>query len=168
MIKHCVFAGIIGTAACAASFTPRVATMAATPAPSPASSQAPMPPPDQRVTYRYKTEVRVDTVGSHRQSGNLGEARGILDEGFGALELTFNGDGSINGTYKPDAGNFVSVTGARTGFKDFWLQIGVNHLTGQFTSTGFVLLCQVPPRDTRVMRLTATFAEPSRATPAPS
>ena len=98
---------------------------------------APTPPPNQRVTYTYKTFLDPVRVGP----GPIGD----LNENFGTLTLTFNPDKIIQGTYKPDFGNFTTVTGGLTGGRNLWLDIGGTHYTGRFTRHGFAASSALTP-----------------------
>ena len=90
---------------------------------------APTPPPNKRVTYTYKTFLDPVRVGP----GPIGD----LNENFGTLTLTFNADKIIQGTYKPDFGNFTTVNGGLTGGRTLWIDIGGTRFTGHFTRHGF-------------------------------
>ena len=102
------------------------------PASAVTTTVAPTPPPSQRVTYTYKTYL---------EPGRLGTAPlGNLNEAFGTMQLTFTADNIITGTYRSDYGNFVNVTGGRTGANTFWLSLGSGNvrLSGHFTTHGIV------------------------------
>ncbi len=93
---------------------------------------APVPPLHHTVTYTYKSFLAPENFGTG--------AFGDLNQDFGSLKLTFNADGIISGTYKPDFGSFVSVTGGRNG-NTFWLEFGsrgVRRFQGHFTIHGLV------------------------------
>ena len=102
------------------------------PASAVSTTVAPTPPQSQRVTYTYKTYL---------EPGRLGTAPlGNLNEAFGTMQLTFTADNIVTGTYRSDYGNFVNVTGGRTGPKTFWLSLGNGNarLNGHFTAQGLV------------------------------
>ncbi len=104
---------------------------------------APIPPEHRTVTFTYKTFLAPARFGTG-PFGNLNEA-------FGDLKLTFNADGIISGTYKPEYGNFKSVSGGRDG-RTFWLTFDPHsRLTfrGHFTQRGIVATAQAfSPRGT--------------------
>lgn len=173
MNRH-VVAEIVFAAALAASLAPGVALPAAASSPTPAPSPAPVPALDEHVTYRYATTISLDTGGPVPRAGRFDgpaaadELPGALHLGPGVLELTFNADGSINGTYRPDVGTLIGITGARTGPNDLWISIGSSHFTGHFTRSGITLMCPVPLRPMRTMQLAGTFVPPNRvASPVP-
>lgn len=97
---------------------------------------APVPPAHQTVTYTYKTFLGPSRFGI----GPFGD----LNQDFGTLKLTFNADGIISGTYKPEYGTFSSVTGGRNG-KNFHLELGSRgqlRLLGHFTVHGIAATAQ--------------------------
>jgi hypothetical protein len=100
---------------------------------TPSDQVAPVPALNVRVTYNYATDIRAETIGPNRMDGEL-------NSGVGILHLTFNTDGSINGTYKPDNGNFELIRGARTGDDDLWITMRGRRFTGHFTSNGLVMI----------------------------
>jgi hypothetical protein len=175
-VKLQVVASVIFVVAGASSLvttaTLAIASPPASPAPqgaSPAPSPAPVPPRDSRVTYTYKTEITIDSIGAHRQGG------GAIDEGFGTLELTFNRDGNVTGIYKSDVAPSIRIAGGRIGANDLWIALGINHFQGHFTAGGFTVTTPVTaPRngiifervsaDTNV-HLIATFLHAVPSTP---
>lgn len=96
------------------------------------SVPAPVPALGQRITFSYKTTVNEDSIGPHRQYG-------ALDAGLGTLKLTFNPDGVIDGTYKPDDGTFRLITGGRMSQDELWISIGGERFYGRFTPNGIAL-----------------------------
>ncbi len=108
-------------------------TFAAPPAaPSATFTPAPTPPPNQRVTYTYKTFLDPATVDYFKIRK--------FNVDFGTLILTFNPEGTIQGTYKPDFSNPVTLAGRLTGGGNLWLQIGNRHFTGRFTPRGIAVV----------------------------
>jgi hypothetical protein len=94
---------------------------------------APTPPPDRQVTYAYKTFLAPDRIG--------GGLLGNLNEDFGTLTLTFYPSKIIQGTYRPEYGNFTPVTGGMLDSGHFWLDFGISgriHFGGHFTKHGIV------------------------------
>lgn len=174
MNRH-VVAQIVFAAALASSLVPGVAASSPTPAPSAAPVPAPVPALDERVTYRYATAISLDRAGPVLRGRTFDGPGAAADEppsalhvGPGVLELTFNGDGSINGTYKPDVGTLISITGARTDPNDLWISIGLSRFTGHFTRSGIAMLCPVPLRPMQTMQLAGTFVPANRvASPTP-
>jgi hypothetical protein len=74
---------------------------------------APTPPPSATVTYTYRTFFAPEPIG--------GAPLGDLNEDFGTLQLTFNSNGVISGTYRPDFGAPIPVTDGRTDPQHLWL-----------------------------------------------
>jgi len=131
----------VGVASCAVTGAVAAAT--------PPDQAAPVPATDQRVTYSYAVEIKAETIGPNRQDGDL-------NSGIGVLKVTFNPDGSITGTYKPDDGNFTFIRGQRTGPQDLWVLIRGHRFTGGFTGTGLALTS--PPSASGVtLHLKGTF-----------
>jgi hypothetical protein len=79
--------------------------------------QAPTPPPNGTVTYTYRTFLAPEPIAG---GGPVGD----LNEDFGTLHLTFNANGIISGTYHPDYGPPIPVTGGRTDPQHLWLELG--------------------------------------------
>ena len=166
-MRRQIVMSIIFAVACVSSPASPELYAVASPTASPAPSLAPVPPRDRSVAYTYETEITVDSVGPHRQGG------GAIDEGFGILDLTFNRDGNITGTYKSDVAPPIRITGGRTGPLDLWIAIGSNHFQGRFTAGGFAVTTPViTPRNgiERVfantnIRLIATFLHADPAAP---
>jgi len=113
---------------------------------------APIPPLSQRVTLSYKTTVNEDSIGPDRQSGPL-------DGGFGTLKLTFNSDGIIDGTYKPDDGNFQLISGGRTSRDELWISIDGERFIGHFTRGGIALMSPTSVSG-RTLYLAGQFEQP--------
>lgn len=114
--------------------------------------EAPTPPPNGTVTYTYRTFLAPEPIAG---GGPVGD----LNEDFGTLQLTFNANGIISGTYHPDYGPPIPVTGGRTDPQHLWLELGTAgriRLTGQFTSRGFVASSPVDPSGA-VWRLFAIY-----------
>jgi len=99
---------------------------------TPSDQVAPVPSLNERVTYNYASDIRQETIGPNRMDGEI-------NSGVGILHLTFNTDGSITGTYKPDNGNFELIRGARTADDDLWLLIHGRRFTGHFARNGLVM-----------------------------
>jgi hypothetical protein len=117
---------------------PLAAPCATTPSPSASvESSAPTPPPNQRVTYTYKTflgPAAVDYWSIDR-----------FNVDFGKMTLTFNPDKTIQGTYEPDNGTAQPVTGTFTGDGKLTLQVGDQRYTGGFTRRGFAVSTSTIP-----------------------
>lgn len=93
---------------------------------------APTPPPTATVTYTYRTFLAPDPIGAMPV--------GDLNEDFGILQLTFNANGIISGTYRPEFGSPIPITGGRESQR-LWLDFGPTgrlRVMGQFTRRGFV------------------------------
>lgn len=116
------------------------------------TAPAPTPPASHKVTYTYKTYLEPGRIGPG--------LRGNLNEDFGTLQLTFNPDKIISGTYRPDYGNFVNVTGGITGPRRLYLSFGSGNLRmdGHFTTHGLVANSQGVAAGGRYWRLHAEFA----------
>jgi hypothetical protein len=115
----------------------------------PPDRPAPVPALTERVTYNYAVEIREETMGPNRMDGDI-------NSGIGILHLTFNPDSSINGTYKPDNGNFELIRGARTGSDDLSILIHGHRFAGHFTSKGLVMTSP-PSIAGATLHLRATF-----------
>jgi hypothetical protein len=113
---------------------------------------APIPLLWLRVTLSYKTMVNEDSIGPDRQVG-------ALDAGFGTLKLTFNPDGIIDGTYKPDDGNFRLISGGRTSRDALWIEIGGERFIGHFTRGGIALTSPTSVSG-RTLYLAGQFEQP--------
>ena len=100
-------------------------------APCATVTPAPTPPPNQRVTYTYKTFLDPATV-------DYWQIR-AFDVDFGTMTLTFDPDKTITGTYAPDSGNATKVTGNVTGTGAVSLQIGGRPFAGRFTPRGIAV-----------------------------
>jgi hypothetical protein len=103
---------------------------------------APTPPPTATVTYTYRTFFAPEPIG--------GTPVGDLNEDFGTLQLTFNANGIISGTYRPDFGSPIPVTGGRESQR-LWLDFdttGRVRVMGEFTRRGFVASSGVNPTGT--------------------
>ncbi|MDB5039746.1 MAG: hypothetical protein JWN27_472 [Candidatus Eremiobacteraeota bacterium] len=116
---------------------PVVAATSPSPPAGDVSPPAPTPPPNQRVTYAYKTflgPAAVDYFGIDN-----------FNVVFGTMTLTFNPEGTIEGRYEPDNDTAQSVTGniARDG--TLTLQIGNQRYTGHFTRRGFAVSTSTVP-----------------------
>jgi hypothetical protein len=90
---------------------------------------APTPPPNQRVTYTYKTFLDPAAVDYWTIRA--------FDVVFGTMTLTFDPDKTITGTYAPDFGSPTKVTGSFAGVGALSLQIGSRRFAGRFTPRGF-------------------------------
>ncbi|MDB5073489.1 MAG: hypothetical protein JWM87_4600 [Candidatus Eremiobacteraeota bacterium] len=115
---------------------------------------APTPPPNQHVTFTYKTFLDPATV-------DYWQIR-AFDVDFGTMTLTFDPDKTITGTYAPDFGNPTKVTGSVTGTGTLSLQIGSRPFAGRFTPRG-IAVAFGPAASSMGRRLWGQFV---RATPA--
>ncbi len=115
------------------------------------SVSAPTPPATASATYTYKTFLDPGRIGPG--------LTGNLNEDFGTLQLTFSPNKIIQGTYRPDYGNFMPVTGGITGAKTFWLSFGAGNVrfSGHFTHHGFVADSQGLSAGGRYWRLHGQF-----------
>jgi hypothetical protein len=121
--------------------SPAAPPVVAATSPSPSAGDtfpaAPTPPPNQRVTYAYKTflgPAAVDYYGIDN-----------FNVVFGTMTLTFNPDKTIEGRYEPDNGTVQAVTGNRTPDGNLTLQIGNQRYTGHFTRRGFACSTSTVP-----------------------
>jgi hypothetical protein len=115
---------------------------------------APTPPPNQHVTYTYKTFLDPAAVDYWQITA--------FDVDFGTMTLTFDPDKTITGTYAPDFGNPTKVTGSVTGAGTLSLQIGSRQFAGRFTPRG-IAVAFGPSASNTGRRLWGQFV---RATPA--
>jgi hypothetical protein len=74
-----------------------------------------------------------------------GQAAGV---DFGTLTVTFNPDKTIQGTYTPDFGSPMCVSGRVMAEARLSLEIGSRHFTGMFTPRG-ILGTRVSVRSSR-------------------
>jgi hypothetical protein len=108
---------------------PVVAATSPSPSAGDVFPPAPTPPPNQRVTYTYKTflgPAAVDYYGIDN-----------FNVVFGTMTLTFNPDKTIVGRYEPDNGTAQTVTGSLAGDGNVSLQVGDQRFSGHFTRRGF-------------------------------
>ena len=138
-VAFAIFAMVVPPAAACAAVTP-----------------APTPPPNQRVTYTYKTFLDPAAVDYWQIQA--------FEVDFGAMTLTFDPDKTITGTYAPDFGHPTKVTGTVTGAGTLSLQIGSRRFAGRFTPRGIAVTFG-PPASGTSRRLWAQFV---RVTPQPS